>query len=265
MKTYSFGSGGAPSAEEFEALLDAYCLQERLTQLARLAMVGEMSAGIAHELNQPLTAVANYAQACDRLLGIPDPDIEEIRGALKQITAQAVRAGDMIRRLRSLAHNDTMKRVPTGINALIEELTPLIALDCRTHGVSYSLHLARDLPAVCIERAQIQQVILNLVRNAIEAVAEGGTGKREFAIRTSAAAEGAVEISVCDSGPGVLQSIGPRLFDPFCTTKPYGAGLGLAISRRITRSHEGSLEYRPNVPAGACFVVHLPGVKQEPT
>ena len=240
---------------------DTHRLQERLTQIARLATVGEMSAGIAHEINQPLTAVANYAQACDRLLGMPDPDIEEIRGALKQITAQAVRAGDIIRRLRSLARNDTEKRVPTDINAVLEELAPLIALDAKTHRVSCTLELARDLPNTCIDRAQVQQVILNLVRNAVEAMAEECGGTRELAICTAATMEGAVEISIRDSGPGVLQSIGPRLFDPFCTTKPQGAGLGLAISRRIVRSHEGSLEYRPNVPSGACFVVRLPGIK----
>ena len=242
---------------------DTHRLQERLTDVARLATVGEMSAGIAHEINQPLTAVANYAQACDRLLGLPDADIEEIRGALKQITAQAVRAGDIIRRLRSLARNDTAMRMPTDINALIEELTPLIALDCKTHRLTYGLELARDLATPCIDREQIQQVILNLVRNAVEAVVESCSGNRELVIRTSGAADGAMEIAICDSGPGVLQSIGPRLFEPFCTSKSHGAGLGLAISRRIIRSHEGSLDYRPNIPSGACFVIRLPGVKQD--
>ena len=241
---------------------DTHRLQERLTHVSRLATVGEMSAGIAHELNQPLTAVANYAQACDRLLGMTDPDIEEVRGALKQITAQAVRAGDIIRRLRSLARNDDMKRVPTDINALIGELTELIALDTKTREVSYKLELASDLPETCVDRAQIQQVVLNLVRNAVEALAESAS-KRELVIRTLALADGDVEIAVCDNGPGVLQSIVPRLFDPFCTTKPHGTGLGLAISRTIVKSHEGSLDYRPNAPAGACFVARLPKVKQD--
>ena len=237
-------------------------LQERLTHVSRLATVGEMSGGIAHELNQPLTAVANYAQACDRLLGMPDPDIEEIRGALKQITAQAVRAGDIIRRLRSLARNDVVKRVPTDVNAMIGELTELISLDSKTHEVSYKLELAQDLPAACVDRAQIQQVILNLVRNAIEAQAEC-SGKRELVISTLGVPDGDIEITVCDNGPGVLQSIAPRLFDPFCTSKPHGIGLGLAISRTIVKSHEGSLDYRPNAPSGACFVIRLPRVKQD--
>lgn len=239
-------------------------LQERLTHVSRLATVGEMSGGIAHELNQPLTAVANYAQACDRLLGMADPDIEEIRGALKQITAQAVRAGDIIRRLRSLARNDVMKRVPTDINALIGELSELIALDTKTREVSYRLEFSPNLPDTRVDRAQIQQVVLNLVRNAVEALAESA-GKRELVIRTLALTDGDVEIAVCDNGPGVPQSVVPRLFDPFCTTKPHGTGLGLAISRTIVKSHEGSLDYRPNTPTGACFVLRLPRVKRDQT
>jgi two-component system, LuxR family, sensor kinase FixL len=145
---------------------------------------------------------------------------------------------------------------------LIGELTELIALDTKTREVSYKLEFASDLPETCVDRAQIQQVVLNLVRNAVEALAESA-GKRELVIRTLALTDGDAEIAVCDNGPGVLQSIVPRLFDPFCTTKPHGAGLGLAISRTIVRSHEGSLDYRPNAPAGACFVVRLPRVKQD--
>jgi two-component system sensor kinase FixL len=242
---------------------DVHRLQRKLIQVSRLTTVGEMSAGIAHEINQPLTAVANYAQACDRLLGQPDPDIEEIRAALKQITAQAVRAGDIIRQLRSLARNDAVRRVPTNINTLIAEIAPLIARDARIHHVSYRLELARNLASARVDQKQIQHVILNLVRNAVEAMMEGCSGTPEIIIRTVASAAGGVEISVCDNGPGVLQSIGPRLFDPFCTTKTHGAGLGLAIGRRILRSHEGSLEYRSNAPSGACFTIQLPGIKQE--
>src|SRR5579859_4554027 len=134
---------------------DTHRLQERLTHVSRLATVGEMSAGIAHEINQPLTAVANYAQSCDRLLGLPDPDIEEIREALKQITEQAVRAGDIIRRLRALARNDVIKREPSDINLLIGELTELVQLDAKTHDVHYKLELADGLPLAEIDRAQV--------------------------------------------------------------------------------------------------------------
>jgi two-component system sensor kinase FixL len=163
---------------------ETHRLQERLTDVSRLATIGEMSAGIAHELNQPLTAVANYAQACDRLLGMPDPDIEEVRGALKHITAQAVRAGDIIRRLRALARGDVMKREPTDVNLLIGELTELVQLDARTHDVHYELELADDLPVAEVDRAQVQQVILNLIKNALETLGGSSNGPRQVILST---------------------------------------------------------------------------------
>jgi two-component system sensor kinase FixL len=242
---------------------DTHRLQERLTHVSRLATVGEMSAGIAHELNQPLTAVANYAQACDRLLGMPDADIEEIRQALKQITEQAVRAGDIIRKLRALARNDAMKREPTDINMLIGELTELIQLDAKAHDVQYRPYLASGLPLAYIDRAQVQQVILNLVRNAFEALGESTTSQRQVAVQTQLLPQGEVAISVCDNGPGISNVIAPHLFEPFCTTKTHGTGLGLAISRTIVKSHQGSLDYRPNIPSGACFTMRLPLASQD--
>jgi two-component system sensor kinase FixL len=242
---------------------ETHRLKERLTHVSRLATVGEMSAGIAHELNQPLTAVANYAQACDRLLGMLDPDIEEVRGALRQITAQAVRAGEIIRRLRALARNDVMKREPTDVNVLIAELGELIQLDAKAHDAQYKPQLSAKLPLAEIDRAQVQQVVLNLVRNALEAVCESSGEPRLVTVSTQLLPDGEVEIMVCDNGPGISPAIAPRLFDPFCTTKPHGTGLGLAISRTIVKSHQGTLEYRANVPSGACFAVRLPQVKQD--
>ena len=236
-------------------------LQERLWNVARVATVGEMVSGIAHELNQPLAAIANYAQACDRLLGRPDTDPEEVHGALKEIAAQAVRAGDIIRRLRSLAHPHVGRREPTEIteiNVLITELTKLVRSDAQAHDVQYRLELSDGLPPLDVHRTQIQHVILNLVRNAIESLAETPEKPREIVVRTSRTHDGEVEVSVCDSGPGVSASVAPRLFDPFCTSKPAGTGLGLAISRTIITEHGGTLDYRPNVPVGACFTLRLP-------
>jgi len=229
----------------------------RLLHVSRLTAIGEMSGGIAHELNQPLTAVANYAQACDRMLGMPNPDIGEIRGALKEITTQAVRAGEIIHRLRALARHDRLHSEPTDINALLGELAELIQLDARTRQVRCNLELAPHLPQISVDRAQIQQVILNLVRNSIEAL-ETTAAPGEITVRTRRSSPGTVEIAVCDNGPGVATSIAPHLFDPFCTSKPHGTGLGLAISRTIIKTHEGSLDYRPNTPTGACFIVRLP-------
>jgi len=145
---------------------------------------------------------------------------------------------------------------------LIGELTELILLDAKSHAVNYRLELEADLPAADVDRAQVQQVILNLVHNAVEALAERTVGAREIAVRTRLLTEEGLEIAVCDNGPGVSEAIARRLFDPFCTSKPNGTGLGLAISRTIVKSHQGSLEYRPNPPSGACFMVRLPLAKQ---
>jgi len=238
-------------------------LQERLTHVSRLATVGEMSAGIAHELNQPLAAIANYAQACDRLLALADPDIPEIRDALQQITAQAVRAGDIIRRLRALARNEVMQREPTDINGLVSELSDLILLDAKRYDVQYKLDLAGQLPLVEVDRAQIQQVVLNLVRNGLEALGDSARSPRQLTVQTQRVSDGTVEIKVSDNGPGVSGAIAARLFEPFCTTKPHGTGLGLAISRTIVKSHQGSLDYQPSSSGGACFSLRLPLTEQD--
>lgn len=232
--------------------------------VSRLATVGEMASGIAHELNQPLAAIATYAHACDRLLGMPDPQIDEIQTALKQIAEQAVRAGDIIRRLRGLARTEDVSRAPADVNIVIEELTELIHADANAHGVEYRRELAPDLPGLVLDRSQIQQVVMNLVHNALEALALGQLDTKEVVVRTRATASGDVEISVCDNGVGVHSSIENRMFDPFCSTKATGTGLGLPISRTIVRAHGGALEYRPNEPRGACFTVKLPAPRAEP-
>jgi two-component system sensor kinase FixL len=242
---------------------ESHRLQERLMHVSRLATVGEMASGIAHELNQPLAAIATYAHACDRLLGLPDPEIEEIQTALRQIAEQAVRAGDIIRKLRNLARTEDFARAPSDINSVITELTDLIQSDAKAHGVQYRQELAPNLPTINIDRPQIQQVVLNLVRNALEALALGQLDVRELLLRTRPTVEGDVEISVCDNGPGVDGALKHRIFDPFCSTKPTGTGLGLPISRTIVHTHDGTLEDQPNQPRGACFVVKLPSTRTD--
>jgi two-component system sensor kinase FixL len=240
------------SAEE-----DARRLQERLWHVSRLATMGEMASGIAHELNQPLAAIANYSQACDRLLAGPDPDIPEIRDALREITGQAVRAGEIIRKLRGLVARSDDESRPTDINRLISELTALVQASVKAHEVDYQLRLADGLPDLHVQPAEIQQVILNLVRNAIESFPEDATGARQIIVHTLATGA-EVEISVSDNGPGVAAHIAPSLFDPFCSSKDNGTGLGLAMSLTIVSRHGGTLKYRPNHPTGACFTVRLP-------
>jgi two-component system, LuxR family, sensor kinase FixL len=229
-----------------------------MLQVSRLATIGEMAAGVAHELNQPLTAIANYAQACDRLLGRPEPSLEDIRTAMREIAGQAVRAGDILRRLRSLAQSQPMRRERSDLNATIEAIRDIILADGRLHRATVQFDLAARVPPVSIDPVQIQHVILNLVRNGLEAADEPGAAARELTVRTDLASDGDVEITVLDNGPGLSPQALERIFDPFFSTKPDGTGLGLAISNTVVRAHGGSLSYRANAPRGACFAILLP-------
>jgi len=229
-----------------------------MLQVSRLATIGEMAAGIAHELNQPLTAIANYAQACDRLLGRPGSNLEDIRTAMREIAGQAVRAGDILRRLRSLAQSQPMRRERSDVNATVAAIRDLILADGRVHRAQVQFDLAPDLPPASIDTVQIQHVILNLVRNGLEALAEPGSAVRQLTVRTGLAPDGDVEIAVLDNGPGLSPQALQRMFDPFFSTKPEGTGLGLAISNTVVRAHGGSLTYRANAPGGACFSIRLP-------
>jgi len=233
-------------------------LHGRLLHVSRMATIGEMAAGVAHELNQPLTAIANYAQACIRLIDRPDLDPMELRQALQEITAQATRAADIIRRLRTLARGQQSARVPTSINALVAEIIDLVESDAHLHGVQLSLDLADELPPVLVDAGQIQHVILNFVRNSLEALAvqPGGTGR--IRIRTAKTSTGDVELRVTDNGPGLTAEAQARLFDPFFSTKESGTGMGLAISNTIARLHGGSVGHYPGEPSGASFYIVLP-------
>jgi two-component system, LuxR family, sensor kinase FixL len=243
---------------EREAQQQQQRLRERLILASRLAMVGEIAAGIAHEVNQPLAAITNYAWACQRLLGASDPDIGEVQAALQEIGTQAVRAADTIRRLRRTARAPEMRRESTSLNSLVNELTEFARSDAARHDVRYELDLAADLPPVNIDAGQIQQALLNLLWNALHALDASALRPRQVRIRTRLGLDGQVEIDVCDNGPGVPGDLVPRLFEPFFTTKPDGTGLGLAMSRSIAEAHGGTLNYRANGADGACFVMRLP-------
>ena len=233
-------------------------LHGRLLNVSRMATIGEIAAGVAHELNQPLTAIANYAQACDRLLARPGSDLSDLRDALRQITLQTTRAADIIRRLRGLAHSQPSERVPASLNALVTELHDLLQTDAHLHGVELTLDLAGQLPAVVVDQGQIQQVILNFVRNSLDALTLRPAGARRLLIRTGLTPKGEVQLSVIDNGPGLTAEAEARALDPFFSTKGNGTGLGLAISHSIARAHGGSVGYRPNEPVGACFYILLP-------
>ena len=242
----------------------AMLAQSRMTQVARFATMGEMAAGVAHELNQPLMAITTYARACQRYIDMPVPDYAELRESVREIAVEGMRAGGIINRLRKLVRNDEQdQRTPTDINAIIEELKVLLSADARTYDTRLRIALTADLPKVSANPAQLQQVILNLVRNAFEAMIDMPPGEREIELSTVRSEIGDVEICVADSGPGISPEILDRLFDPFATTKKSGTGLGLAISRTIAKGHGGTINTRPVAPHGASFHVSLPVMEDE--
>ncbi len=260
---------GEDITDQRRAESEAHKALERMNSVARLATMGELAAGISHELNQPLAAIANYAQACVRMMRMPAPDTPEIAGALEQVASQALRAGEIIRRIRSLVRNEDVRREAHHINDLIREVHALLASDARVHDGRLALDLGITLPAVTVDGVQIQQVLINLVHNAFEAQTNDARGTDltraafEVRIATRLTDEGDIEVSVSDLGPGLEGDVEHRIFEPFFTTKATGTGLGLAISRSIIKAHEAKLGYRANQPRGACFYFVLPAATQE--
>jgi two-component system sensor kinase FixL len=237
---------------------EARSLQERLTHFSRLSTMGEMAAGLAHEINQPLAAIAAYAQASQRFLKSSQRNDADVLEALEQINAQALRAGEVIRRLRNFVRNREVKRESVECNRLLDDLRTLAETDARMHNVRLRTEACADLPAVFADPIQLQQVVLNLVRNAIDAMTEAPQDQREVVLSTQVQPEGFVEIVVSDHGSGLAPGTAEQLFHPFFTTKPSGTGLGLAISLSIVRAHGGRLWHTPNPGGGAQFHFTLP-------
>lgn len=237
---------------------EARQLKERLVQVARLATMGEMVAGIAHEINQPLTAIANYARASERFLESPTPDLDDVREAVQAIAAEALRAGEIVRRLRRMVRGDGEARETTTMQALVEELQSVALADARLNHTRLAFHLAPDMPQLFVHRVQVMQALLNLIHNALESLGQDPEGNREILVRGRRTETGDCELSVCDNGPGVDPVILDRMFEPFRSTKPNGTGLGLPMSQTIAQAHGGNVRHHPNLPRGACFILTLP-------
>jgi two-component system sensor kinase FixL len=227
-------------------------LQSELARLSRLTAMGEMASTLAHEINQPLSAIANYLQGCGRLLeGIEHPSAAKIHDALAETTKQTLRAGQIIRQLREfVARGETEKR-PEDINKLVEEASALALVGAKEQGVKTIFRFDERADQVLVEKVQIQQVLLNLIRNAIEAMQ--GSERKELVVTTSVPDDGRVEVSVSDTGSGLAEEIVPRLFQPFVTTKAAGMGVGLSISKRIVEAHGGEMWAEPNPEGGTRF------------
>jgi signal transduction histidine kinase len=231
----------------------------QVAHMDRVAAMGELASSIAHELNQPLTAILSNAQAAQRLFAAVPPDLAELRACLADIVNDDRRAGEVLRRMRGLLRRADFQLAPIDLNDAVESAITLVANDALLHYVSLEFTRARGLPVVYADSVQIQQVVLNLLANAISAAVAGPPALRMVIVWTSLTEDGHVELGVHDSGKGIPESDLPRVFEPFFTTKAEGLGMGLAITRSIVvEAHGGRISAENAVTGGATFRVHLP-------
>lgn len=235
-------------------------LQSELVHVSRLTAMGEMASSLAHELNQPLSAIASYMKGSVTLLEADQPDLPRLRSALSHAGAQALRAGDIIKRLREFVARGETEHTLHDPAKLMEEASALALVGVRDRDVNVHLRLARDVGSVVVDRIQIQQVALNLIRNAVDAMADAP--RRELEIRVEAEGRENVRISVADTGPGLHPDVRARLFQPFVTSKADGMGVGLSICRTIIEAHGGRIWAEDNKGGGAVFVFTLPRAEE---
>jgi signal transduction histidine kinase len=234
-----------------------------LQRASRLSTMGQLTASIAHEINQPLAAIITNADACLLWLGADGPNLEEARQAATRIVRNGHRAGEIIKSVRALTRKSAPKMVPLEINEVIREVIVLVGGEFSRHGVRVETSLSSNLGFVIGDRVQLQQVALNLMMNGIEAMADSPLGQRRMQIRSGKGESGDVLVAIADLGLGIDPARADRLFDAFFTTKPEGMGMGLSICRSIIDAHGGRLWASPNLPNGVVFQFTLPAA--EPT
>lgn len=261
------GPFGAPGQEHYtlvirditsrrEAEIRTRIHQSELTQMSRLSLAGEMASALAHELNQPLTAIAAYARGCLRLIR---PDRQDtLKEGIEGVVQQSERAANIITRLRDFVRTGSPQRTAVNVQELVAGALALARPEAGENGVDVQSQVATDLPSVLADRIQIEQVILNLVRNAVDAMLASEAKTKAVTLDARRTARHTVEISVADTGPGVPPEVLERLFDPFVTTKPTGMGLGLSICRSIMDAHGGQLRLMRQSESGAVFAFDLP-------
>ncbi len=236
-------------------------LQAELVHISRLTAMGEMASALAHELNQPLSAIANYIRGSRRLLDTQPPRIEMLQGALEKAGDQALRAGQIIRRLRDFVSRGESERRVEHLPKLMEEASALALVGAKEHGIQVRFHYDPRCELVLADKVQVQQVLLNLMRNALEAMLEAP--RRSLLVQTEPVEDDMIMVSVIDTGHGICDKIARQLFTPFITTKPQGMGVGLSISRTIIEAHGGHIWAEPNPEGGTIFRFTLRAVEEE--
>jgi PAS domain S-box-containing protein len=241
--------------------------REHLAELAhvtRLRMMGELMSEVSHEINQPLYAISNFAEASLNRLRSGSADLQnEILVWLEQIAVQANRAGEIIRRIGRFVRKSPARMADTSINDIVRDVVDLLGVDGRLDAVDLDLQLSPNLPPVKVDRIQIEQVLVNLLQNALEAMADNPSASRRLCVRTESGPSGTIRVAVRDNGRGLTDDELKRLFEPFFTTKSEGMGMGLSISHSIIEAHGGRMEAAQNSDRGLTFQFTLPASQQE--
>ncbi|MBI4967550.1 MAG: MASE1 domain-containing protein [Rhodospirillales bacterium] len=236
--------------------------QMMLAHMARLSLAGEMASGLAHELNQPLSAIVNYLRAGQNLFSAQPPRLDEASGVLEKARAQAMRASKIIENLREFLRKRELKTEPVRLDLAVAESLNLIAAEARRKRVRVESDVPAGLPRVWADRVQLEQVLINLIANALDAIAEGTPTKREVTITARPEPAGFITLTVADRGPGIAPEMRETLFAPFASSKDEGMGLGLSICRTIIEAHGGKLWVEDNAPQGAAFSFTLPRAEE---
>lgn len=231
---------------------------EQFSHVARITAVGEMASGLAHELNQPLGAIANYTEGCLVALAAPTPALDEVRGVLERILATTLRAGAIVQRIRRFVTRHESVREPIDPNRLVRDVEEFLNDEVRRRGVTLTLDLARDLPSSTGDSVQIQQVLVNLLRNALDALSASQTQNRTVVIATKPDGDGGVEFRVTDNGEGIRTDRLDQIFDAYFSTRVEGMGMGLAISRTIVEAHHGRIRVESEPGVRTTFRFTLP-------